>query len=397
MIKKGIILFLVLMYQYTLMADIFLNSYFKLPAPLLFGVPLILFFAVKKYYTVEFGWETFFFLAANLLYYAVGQGDFKPFIVNSITFIVCMLYFKSFIGDNNSRFKVAIFLFFMLLGISVCIMLVNHLFPQRVDSLRSTLLGSQVTQSPTGISTTIFTFGYQLAAFTSFTIVAAFLWKRSMFLPVVALLGCLIAAWYGMQRSALIAFGMSVIGFTLFYYKQRAIPILSATLVCCLLFFLLVLKPYASSSDNILDKTNRNTENGENRSELFIENLKIYSEYPFGLVFYGKQWKDAIVGSYVFSSGITSHNAYMMFFTYLGPFVGIALLLGLYYPAYKAFKYAALNIRKPQNKLFVALCFSLLAISINSLFHNAWLVNANGPTVFLYVAILHKYDLNTAV
>src|SRR3982751_4444676 len=106
MIKKGIILFLILMYQYTLMADIFLNSYFKLPTPLLFGVPLILFFAVKKFYTVEFGWETFFFLAANLLYYAIGQDDYKPAIVNCITFIVCMLYFKSFVGDNNARFKV---------------------------------------------------------------------------------------------------------------------------------------------------------------------------------------------------------------------------------------------------------------------------------------------------
>jgi hypothetical protein len=397
MIKKGIIVFLILMYQYTLMSDTFLNSYFKLPTPFLFGVPLILFFSVKKFYTVEFGWETYFFLAANLLYYAVGQQEFKPFIVNSTVFIVCSLYFKSFIADNKSRFKVAVFLFYILLGISVGVMLANHLFPQRIDSLRSMLLGAPVVQSPTGISTTIFTFGYQLAAFTSFAIVATILWKRSLFLPIAALLACLVAGWYGMQRSALTAFGLSVIGFTLFYYKQKALPILIATAICGLLFFLLVLKPYASTGNNVLNKTNLNTENGENRSELFIENLKIYSKYPFGLVFYGKQWKDVINESYVFSSGITSHNAYLMFFTYLGPMVGVALLLGLYYPVFKAFKFAVNNIRKPQHRLLVALCFSLLAISVNALFHNAWLVNANGPTVFLYIAILHKYNLSTAV
>src|SRR5690606_5998068 len=91
-----------------------------------------------------------------------------------------------------------------------------------------------------------------------------------------------------------------------------------------------VLKDNLDSYNNIITK-NENNMQEYNRSTLAAENLRIYSGYPYGLIFYGKNWSDVIYRNEVFSSGITSHNAYLMFLTYLGPFLGLGILIGLYH------------------------------------------------------------------
>jgi hypothetical protein len=126
-----------------------------------------------------------------------------------------------------------------------------------------------------------------------------------------------------------------------------------------------------------------------NRSTLAAENLRIYSDYPYGLIFYGKDWSDVTYRNEVFSSGITSHNAYLMFLTYVGPFLGLGILAGLYYKISKIIINAFRNVKKKKYALMICLCCSFIAVSINSLSHNSWLVSANGPTFFLYFAILH--------
>lgn len=128
-----------------------------------------------------------------------------------------------------------------------------------------------------------------------------------------------------------------------------------------------------------------------NRSMLTMENLRIYSEYPYGLMFYGKNWGDVIYRNAIFSSGITSHNAYLMFLTYLGPFLGFGILAGLYYKIVGIIITVLRQAKKKENALMICLCCSFIAVSINSLSHNSWLVSANGPTFFLYFSILHLH------
>jgi hypothetical protein len=129
---------------------------------------------------------------------------------------------------------------------------------------------------------------------------------------------------------------------------------------------------------------------------LTAENLRIYSEYPLGLVFYGKTWGDVIYRNQVFSSGITSHNAYLMFMTYLGPFLGIGFLFVIYIGVFRIAYHALKEIKKRENALLVCLCFSFIAVSINAVAHNAWLLSADGPTLFLYFSILHFDKVKTS-
>src|SRR5690606_10076048 len=158
--------------------------------------------------------------------------------------------------------------------------------------------------------------------------------------------------------------------------------------IAAITFYTAVLKDITDDTNNILTK-NINNDAEFNRSGLMLENLNIYSEYPLGLIFYGKNWGDVIYRNPVFSSGITSHNAYLMFLTYLGPIIGIALLWIIYSKVLKISVHAVKGIRKPENALLICLCFSFLGASINSLSHNAWLISADGPTLFLYFSILH--------
>ncbi|WP_345100859.1 hypothetical protein [Mucilaginibacter panaciglaebae] len=268
-------------------------------------------------------------------------------------------------------------------------MFADHHDTDTINALRSKLIGADINQSPSGISTVIFTFGYQLAALLGFCFVYATIKSKNYALPVIVFLAGLIAVYYGMQRSVFIAYSISTVIFCVVYFRKKAVPVLVGAIVLSLLFFFMVLKPGSGTGNNILAKNIENTSNGENRSDLVVEDLKIYSRYPFGLIFYGRQWKDVTVDNPVFSGGLTSHNAYLMFFTYLGPIASLLLLGLIYYPVIKIFKNSVERIRASNFAILTALCFSLLTISINSLFHNAWLVNANGPTVFLYLGILY--------
>ncbi len=133
-----------------------------------------------------------------------------------------------------------------------------------------------------------------------------------------------------------------------------------------------------------------------NRTLLMSENINIFADYPLGLVFYGKNWSNVIYRNQVFASGITSHNAYFMFITYLGPFLGLGLLIIIYSSIIKIGFNALKEIRLKDNALLICLCFSFLGISINAVSHNAWLLSADGPTVFLYFSIIHLNKIKIA-
>jgi hypothetical protein len=125
-----------------------------------------------------------------------------------------------------------------------------------------------------------------------------------------------------------------------------------------------------------------------NRLSLSSENLAIYSNYPFGLVFYGKNWQEVTYRNPVFPDGLSSHNAYLMFLTYLGPFLGFGLLGAIYYRISQLYWITFKNIKLKSNAILISLLFSLLAVSFNAFSHTGWLLNADGPTLFLYYSIL---------
>lgn len=373
-------------YLYTATYGIFLNTSIRIPSPLIFGLPIILIFW-KKRQPFLYTREVIVFLIANLIYYGIALSSLQSVSVNSIILLVSILFFNFFIGYDYERFKVAVRIFYGLLAFSTLIMLLNHVNPGYIVPLRRRLLGSEIFQTPSGIASFIFGFGYQLATVVGFAFVYSIMYRKAWFIKIFALFCCLIAVYFGMQRSVLIAFAGSTTIFLFCYYKYKAIPIMALLVVISVAFSVFFISQNKSGYDNIFSKNERNSE--EDRGNLMVENLNIYSDYPFGLMFYGKTWNDVTKYDTVYVGGITSHNAYLMFFTYLGPFIGITLLLLIYYKIGAIFKNAVINIKDHKYALLVCLCFSFIAVSMNSLFHNDWLLAANGPSLFTYFAILH--------
>lgn len=383
-----------LAYLYTITFNVFLNSYFRFPTPFLFGIPLVVLFWQAKQPFLYLR-EVLVLFALNLLFYVIAQNDIKGASVNLLVIIVAFLYYNFFVGTDFERFKLSIVVYYSLLTLSAIIMLCNHVFRSQIDNLRVILIGSPISQSPSGICSAIFSFGYQLSALVSFLFVCSILYSRSLIIRLVVLFSCLTLIYFGMQRSVLVTFGVSAVLFLGFYYRYKAIIILGLTITVAVAFSSYYKSQGVSQYDNIFAKNERDAE--EDRGGLMTENLRIYSDYPLGLMFYGKNWNDVTKYNKVYAGGLTSHNAYLMFVTYLGPFIGIGLLLLVYYRIGKIFRIALLNINNPEYSLLLCLCFSFLAISLNSMFHNASFIGAEGASVFLYFAILHRYNMQTVI
>ncbi|WP_353132634.1 hypothetical protein [Pseudopedobacter sp.] len=383
---KYIVALLMVLYLYALTYGVFMTEIFRLPAPVLFGIPLITLFRTKInnfLYTKEL----LVLLISVFFYYVIGLQELKSFTSYAIGILMCSLYFNNFIGNSSLRFKVSIYVFYGLLIFSAIVMVMDHFYPG-TKQIRELIMDEKVMQSPSGIAVYQFTFGYQLAALVPFLFIYTVLFQKHFLFKIIAFLICLGFLYLGMQRSAFVGFVCCVSVFMLLYYRHKAVVILFLGIIAAITFYTTVLKDSTDETNNILTK-NINNDDEFNRSGLMLENLNIYSEYPLGLIFYGKNWGDVIYRNPVFSSGITSHNAYLMFVTYLGPIIGIILLWIIYSQVLKISVHAVKSIRKPENALLICLCFSFLGASINSLSHNAWLISADGPTLFLYFSILH--------
>jgi hypothetical protein len=381
-----ILIVLMFLYLYVLAFGIFMTETFRLPAPFLFSFPLIMFFREGNI-SFEYTKVSIVIILAFLSYYVVGIGDYPSFFASLINFTLCVLYFNYFIANNRARYNLSIYLFFILLGLSAIVLVFNNYFVG-IDALRSLLVDDVILQSPSGISTTQFTFGYQLAAFTSFILTYTFVFNKPLFIRLLALAACLFLIYLGMQRSVFITFACSISLFLFLSYRFKAVFLIAIGVFFGVLFYNLVLQNEVNSRDNIVSK-NINNDPEHNRSLLVAENLRIYSEYPMGLVFYGKSWGDVIYRNQVFSSGITSHNAYLMFITYLGPFLGLALLIFIYGSVFRVAYPALKDIKNKDNALLICLIIAFISVSINAMAHNAWLLSADGPSLFLFFSVLH--------
>lgn len=385
---KLIAVVFIALYLYSLSFGVFMTNLFRIPTPLIFCLPLIFLFREKDGLGFLYKRELLLLGGAIFLYNAIGFSDYMVFMANTLCIGMCALYFNYFVGADKERFTISVYIFFALLTFSSIVMVLNPFYLSEINNLRSMLMGEPVVQSPSGIATYQFNFGYQLAALVPFLLIFTLVFDKALVIKIVSLLACLLFIYLGMQRSVFVGFVFSVFLFLILYYNYKAIFIVVFAVCAAFVFYTYILKDNTDSYNNILTKNEHNMEE-YNRSTLAAENLRIYSDYPYGLIFYGKDWSDVTYRNEVFSSGITSHNAYLMFLTYVGPFLGLGILAGLYYKISKIIINAFRNVKKKKYALMICLCCSFIAVSINSLSHNSWLVSANGPTFFLYFAILH--------
>ena len=385
---KFIAVVFVVLYLYGVSYGIFMTDFFRIPTPLIFCLPLVFLFREKDGIGFLYKQELILLVGAMFLYNVIGFSEYMVFIANAICIGMCAIYFNYFVGLDAKRFSISIYIFIAFLTFSAIVMVFNPFYFAEINNLRSMLMGEPVVQSPSGIATYQFNFGYQLAALVPFLVIYTLVFKKAFLIKILSLLACLLFIYLGMQRSVLVGFVVSVFLFLILYYNYKAIFIIAFAACAGFVFYTYVLKDNTDTYNNILTKNEHNMEE-YNRSTLAAENLRIYSEYPYGLIFYGKDWSDVTYRNEVFSSGLTSHNAYLMFLTYVGPFLGLGILGGLYYKVGRIIINAFRNVKKTEYALMICLCCSFIAVSINSLSHNSWLVSANGPTFFLYFAILH--------
>lgn len=387
LLKKIIVFSGMLSYLYSLAFGIFLTNSLRIPAPVIAGLILLPFVKVNIR-SFAYLKETFFFTLGMFLYDVVGTGDYKTYFATLIVVLMSAFYFNYFVGLNKARFKLSVIIFYSLLLISMLLMVLDHNYPDIIDPLRAILLDSEVKQSPAGLSDTQFTFGYQIAAFTAFAFIFVCCIRQFFLVQVLVLGVCLTIVYLGMNRSAFVGFTATIILFLIIYYRFKAVILVTATILIGFAVFSFVLKDNMDSKNNILSKNIAKEDMEVSRADMANANLKICADYPFGLIFYGKNWEEVSYRNPAFPLGLTSHNAYLMFITYLGPFLGIGLIFGVYYKIVRLFWITIKQIRLKSNALLLSLFFSFLAVSINAMFHSAWLFTTDGPTLFLYFGIL---------
>ena len=396
MSKVAIVLFMFL-YLYTLTFNIFIIK--VVPNPLLFGLPLLFLAAKPLEQPFVYKSEVIILWIAAFFLYVLGYHDIKYFTVVVIVVTFCALYFNYIIAADYTRFKQSLVIFYTLLAFSSFVMILNHYLPSQIDSLRSILKGGElIIQSPSGISANVFSFGYQVAALCSFAIVAVTVYKQKVVVALLVLALSIYVILYGMNRSAFVAVGCSVILFWVLYYKHKVVLIFAFIAILAFSFKTTINDLSSGRKQNILSKNERGGDG--NRDELMKENIKILAANPFGLIFEGKTWDDVAARNPVFRIGqsglVTSHNSYLMFITYLGLVLGGILLFLIYQKIIRITWIALYHIKDKDYALLVCLCLSFLAISINALFHNEWLLGSGcGPTLFLYFSVLHLYNLKS--
>lgn len=396
MIKKIMFFVLLFLFIYVTTFNIFLTEIVKIPMPCLFLAPLLFFY---KYDDVSFhyGYQLILFFISVMLYNLIGERDIASFVAFLIKLSCLIIFFNYIIGHSLQRLIISIFIFYAILFISGFVMLIDHQY--NIANIRSTLALGEVIQGPSGIATTVFTFGYQMAALTPFLLTSTIMFKKNwlLSLALIALAFCFI--FFGMQRSVLIAFAIAGFLFIWTYYKAKSILIF-----CAVFAFFFIGQGYVAQftadkhQQNILNKNERQAGGNDMRGSLISENLKIIADYPYGLLFYNKSWNDVVQHNFVYKNGpvlMTSHNAYLMFITYLGPLLGIILLVLLYYKLCQIIWNSFKQIKLKENAMLICLSCSFIAISVNSFFHNEWLLAGSGPTLFLYFSILHLAKINS--
>lgn len=396
MSKKVLLIFLLFMFIYVSTFNIFLTEIFRIPAPIVFLTPLLILFRDETV-NFEYSYEWIVFFIALLIYKLIGDENISAFLALIINITCLIIFFNYIIAYSRERLLLSINIFVGLLFISGVLMLVDHQYP--IDNIRSMLAAETVIQRPSGIATTLFSFGYQMAALTPFLLVSSIVYKRSWILGVCLFILSICFIFFGMQRSVFVAFSFVVVPFLIFYYRAKSLLFLSGIVLLVIVGQGYVEKFSGEKNQlNILNKSIKQADRNENRDDLISENLKIIAQYPFGLIFYNLTWNQIAQHNFIYKTGhtvITSHNAYLMFITYLGPLLGLLILTLLYFKISQIIWHAFKQIKLKENAMLVCLSCSFIAVSLNSFFHNEWLLSESGPTHILYFSLLQLTKINT--
>lgn len=396
MSKKILFIALLFMFIYVSTFNIFLTEIFRVPAPVVFLAPLLMFYRDEEV-SFEYSYEWIVFFITLVFYKLIGDSNIASFLAIIINITCLIIFFNYIIAYSRERLILSVNIFFGLLFISGLLMLVDHRY--QIDHIRSMLAAETVIQRPSGIATTLFSFGYQMAALTPFLLVSTIMYKRSWLLGVGLFIISICFIFFGMQRSVFVGYSFVAVLFLMFYYRAKSLLFFVGILA---LFFIGQgsVERFTSENNqlNILNKSLKHANSNEDRGDLITENIKIIAQYPFGLIFYNLTWNEVAQHNFIYKNGhviITSHNAYLMFITYLGPLLGLLLLTLLYFKISQIIWNAFKQIKLQENIMLVCLSCSFIAVSINSFFHNEWVLSASGPTHILYFSLLQLAKINT--
>ena len=255
------------------------------------------------------------------------------------------------------------------------------------------------TLNPTGLASVAAAIGYQLAGLIpiAFTLVFSVRHVGSRLLLSALLLVSIAVLFFSHQRSAFLGVGIATI-FILYHFRQSRTVVI--TQIVLGLLVLTVLTPTydafvdlnrqltGKSTLYVYDKF-RNTEEINPRLELQVQALKLLIEYPFGLGVVGKTWYD-VADLSAFERPIYVHNG----------FLGIAVDLGIFsflWMVYIVVFMMRRFIRGLQNmplthssyyRWRLGLLASLIALIINTLFHNASLFGLERTSTSIYAILV---------
>jgi hypothetical protein len=288
-----------------------------------------------------------------------------------------------------------------VLTVSACVLVLSRIQPVAGIALRGLFLGRselQVLQA-TGLATMVHIYGYQAAALGAIGLALAYdasdRARARLVLGALLLAGAgavLLLSW---QRSAALAVLAAGVALTA---RKGTWPLLKTVAVLAPITACLLLLPGAMNSldDTIVGKNQADIKK-EWRLELQAETLEIIAAHPLGLVAEGKSWDYSLFrwGGALSRKGLSGHNAYLMQVAYFGWPVALLILLILARTVAGALRHGFEGSRTEAGIWPMAMSCALIALLVNALLHNSSLFNAEGSTLFAYIAVWHWIDLRT--
>ena len=322
-------------------------------------------------------------------------------IVGNVTLLLGLLFGMAlYVLRHPQRLLVIARLVIIALSISIVVYLLQFLGYAEAYTIRDIHLGNTpAPPQPTGLSTWAAHIGYQLAGLIpiAFTLVFSVRHVGSRLLLSALLLVSIAVLFFSHQRSAFLGVGIATI-FILYHFRQSRIVVI--TQIVLGLLVLTVLTPTydafvdlnrqltGKSTLYVYDKF-RNTEEINPRLELQVQALKLLIEYPFGLGVVGKTWYD-VADLSAFERPIYVHNGFLATAVDLGIFSFLWMVYIVVFMM-RRFIRGLQNMPLTHSSYYLwrlGLLASLIAIIINTLFHNDSLFGLERTSTSIYAILV---------
>lgn len=385
-----------------LAADVYVTRAVRFPLPALFAGLLLL--AGGRDVWRRFGhpraWPAWAWWPLAFLLIAAVKNPLQS-VAYAAVYVAVLLYFRGVVGPSPARYRRACRLFAVVLTASACVLVLSRIRPLAGIALRGMFLGHselQVLQA-TGLATMVHIYGYQAAALGGIGLALAYdasdRARSRLVLGALLLAGASVVLLLSWQRSAALAVLAAAVALAV---RKGAWPLLKTAAVLAPVVACLLLLPGAPAllDDTIVGKNQADIKK-EWRLELQAETLEIIAAHPLGLVAEGKSWDYSLFrwGGALSRKGLSGHNAYLMQVAYFGWPVALLLLLILARTVTGALRHGFGCGRTEAGVWPLAMSCALIALFVNALLHNSSLFNAEGSTLFTYVAVWHWIDLRT--